>query len=668
MGDWRNSILKEFPIEPFDLTVVLDPDGLLTEERLSIEIQSRKYHLIDFNDSIEFRFAYESNYRQFDSQQKEAKPSIVVRLQDSDSDRLPYDLIQRGRKLSFSLGDLFPDLSYPVIEKLEKIHLDDLFNAQIDYSPGRLGDYATKDFILRHVFRIASELINDEKDLLRMLLRTHYNDLQLPDILTDHLLNFLCKNKKLSLWPLDKIIHDKDYFYTFLQERWPFYLKDRKIAEDVREASPKYGLRFDGPENLPFEHEDIRVYIDNLFVEQKLKPISVRLSDSGSELIKKESWIGSGILGSESSDDSDRIKKLIDLIDNNKPLEDSRFTEWLSFALKWAELSALVFTNSDNSFDERYNCLGNDINEIFLNWLSLHYSSLMTLPPTIPAMLHQVSRRLARNVEESGNSKIVLLVVDGLSLNQWVSIRNIINDQIEGIVFKESSTFAWIPTLTSVSRQSIFSGSAPQFFPNSINSTNSEAKLWSVFWEKHQFSKQEVSYCRGLGDGDPIDALEEVFNPGYTKILGLVIDKVDKIMHGMQLGSGGMHSQIKQWCEQEYLSKLLKYLLDNNFQVWLTSDHGNIECSGVGNPLEGSIAKSRGERARVYPSPELRVKMKNENQDSFEWQPIGLPSNYFPLLANNRSAFVKKGSNLVGHGGASIEEVIVPLIKIERSI
>ena len=99
MGDWRNSILKEFPIEPFDLTVVLDPDGLLTEERLSIDIQSRKYHLIDFNDSIEFRFAYESNYRQFDSQQKEAKPSIVVRLQDSDSDRLPYDLIQRGRKL-----------------------------------------------------------------------------------------------------------------------------------------------------------------------------------------------------------------------------------------------------------------------------------------------------------------------------------------------------------------------------------------------------------------------------------------------------------------------------------------------------------------------------------------------------------------------------------------
>ncbi len=668
MGDWQEIILKEFPEERFDFTVVLDPDGLFIEENLSIELRSRKYHLIDFDDSIEFRFEYESTYRQPDAKKPDDQPSVVVRFQDSNSSKLPFDLTQQGRMLSFSLGDIFPDLSYPVLEELDKTHLDSLSQALIDYSPGRLGDNATKDFILRHVFGIASELIADEKDLLRMLLRTHYKNLHLPHILTDHLLSLLQKNSKLSSWPLEKIIHDKEYFYTFLQERWPFYLRERKIADDVREASAKYGLRFEGPIALPFEDEDIRVYIDNLFVEQKLKPISVQLSDNGSDLIKKEGWIGSGILRADSNDDHDRIQKLFDLIEKNLPSGDCRYTEWLSFAGKWAELSASIDSDDGNSFKEKFCDTANKVNELFSSWLCSYYSSLMTLPPTTPSMLHQIARSLAREFEKSNDLKIALLVVDGLSLSQWVSVRNIIQDQIEEIVFKESATFAWIPTLTSVSRQAIFSGRAPQFFPRTIHSTNSEAKLWGVFWEENQVQKREVSYCRGLGDGDPINALEDVFNPGYTKILGLVIDKVDKIMHGIQLGSAGMHNQIVQWCNQGYLNTLIEFLFDNDFQIWLTSDHGNIECTGVGKPSEGSMAEHRGERTRVFNSDELRQKIKAEIPESLEWDSPGLPPDYLPLLAKDKDAFVSKGSSIVGHGGASIEEVIVPFVKIERSI
>ena len=43
-----------------------------------------------------------------------------------------------------------------------------------------MGDNATKDFILRHVFGIAAELIANEVELLRALLRLHYGKLQIP--------------------------------------------------------------------------------------------------------------------------------------------------------------------------------------------------------------------------------------------------------------------------------------------------------------------------------------------------------------------------------------------------------------------------------------------------------------------------------------------------------
>jgi len=129
-----------------------------------------------------------------------------------------------------------------------------------------------------------------------------------------------------------------------------------------------------------------------------------------------------------------------------------------------------------------------------------------------------------------------------------------------------------------------------------------------------------------------------------------------------------MHNQIKQWCRGGFLLSLVNHLLSLAYQVWLTSDHGNTECQGKGSPSEGVIAETRGERVRVYPTPELRASVVRSFPFAQEWQTFGLPCNYFPLLAGGRDAFVKEGESTVAHGGISIEEVIVPFVKFERMI
>jgi hypothetical protein len=246
-----------------------------------------------------------------------------------------------------------------------------------------------------------------------------------------------------------------------------------------------------------------------------------------------------------------------------------------------------------------------------------------------------------------------------------VTVRQVLEKQDGNLIMRESATFAWIPTLTSVSRQTIFSGKPPLYFPSSINSTNSEEKLWKRFWEGQGLSRLDVAYQRGLGDGDSFSALDAVIHPDKTKVVGLVVDKVDKIMHGMQLGAAGMHNQIKQWCQDGFLAALLGHLLNYGYDVWLTADHGNIECEGKGRPSEGVLAETRGERVRVYPTPELRSQVARVFNFAHEWQPVGLPTNYFPLVAKGRDAFVNPGDTIVGHGGIAIEEVIVPLVKFE---
>ena len=523
-----------------------------------------------------------------------------------------------------------------------------------------MGDNASKDFILRHVFGIELEHIGNVVELLRTLLRFHYNKITIPEPLSERLVQVLKQRGVFHEWPLEEIVPDEKVFFAFLQERWPVFL-DSLSPKEAYGKSSDTDFKYPGPDVLPFDHQDIRVYIDNLFVEGKLTPVQKPEIN-----IEANSWIRSGIAETKAEYDDLRINRLIMLIEKDSPNRDSRYSDWLEFAMKWAELEALIHQDYQAKEWEQTQEIGINLNNAFAEWLNDYYEGLANLPSMNLAMLHHVPRMLERELEDEPGKGVALIVVDGLSLEQWITIRQVLLEQNQSLIMRESATFAWIPTITSVSRQAIFAGNIPYYYPSSINTTNKESSLWRQFWEGNGLSRLDIGYKKGLGDGDIVKAIDDTLNPGRTKVLGLVIDKVDKIMHGMHLGAVGMHNQIRLWCQEGSLNSLIGYLLDQDYQVWLTSDHGNIECYGKGKPSEGAIAETRGERVRVYPTPELRDSVASSFTFARKWEPIGLPKDYFPLVAGGSSAFINKGEKIVSHGGISIEEVIVPLVKFER--
>jgi hypothetical protein len=156
-------------------------------------------------------------------------------------------------------------------------------------------------------------------------------------------------------------------------------------------------------------------------------------------------------------------------------------------------------------------------------------------------MLHHLPRVLGRHVREDRNCKVALLLVDGLSLDQWIVIRESLALRQPHFLCRENAVFAWIPTITSVSRQAAFAGKPPIYFPNSIQTTDKEPALWMQFWADQGLLQNEVIYAKGLGDGS-LDSIEELLSHPQARVAGLVIDKVDKIMHGMELGTAGMHN------------------------------------------------------------------------------------------------------------------------------
>lgn len=676
VSSWRDAILQQFIPDGATLNLVADPDSLFSEEGLALALREAGYALLEFRDPVEFRYAYETTYRVVHSDHATAEGHdliVVVNAPETDFFSLPYDVFHTARRFSFSLGELFPNISYPVVAELERAHLDKLFACHAQYALERMGDNASKDFILRHVFGIAAELVRSDADLLRTLLRLHYPGVQLPPGLARRLVQILKTQPLFTAWALEQIVPDDKAFFAFLQERWPAFLDrvDEQTANQLREPSATYGLRYVGPEQLPFGHEDIRVYIDNLFVEGKLHPIS-----RPDLRVKVDSWIRCGILENAEADAAVRLSRLLTALPEALPGPEAKYTDWVAFAPKWAELSTLAHTlplgQTGQKELARFKEFSALVQEAFFQWLTVneaaHYAGLVNQPPGKPVMLHHIARFLAREFGKDKETRIALLVVDGLALDQWVTARRVLHEQQPKLVMRETSVFAWVPTLTSVSRQALFAGKAPFYFPASIKNTNAEESLWRQFWEDAGIPKNAIAYKRALGSGDAIVALEQVTHPERTKILGLVVDTVDSIMHGMQLGSAGMHNQVEQWCRVGFLRDCTTYLLDRGYQVWLTSDHGNIECQGKGRPADGVLAETRGERARVYSTQDLRSQIAIGMPDTFQWPPVGLPEGYYPLLAKGHGAFCQENSTIIGHGGISLEEVLVPFVKIERSV
>lgn len=669
MANWREHILQEFTPGVARLTLVADPDGLLLEEGILEAIRGRGFALLSYEDPVAFRYAYESGFRSRWDRGEEADLVVLLQTGAGELDSLPYDLLQVGRKLSFSLGDIFPDLSYPVVAALDRSDLDVLYAAQEKYVTGRLGDNATKEFILRHVFEIALEMIREPKDLLRVLLRRHYRGQRVPAVIDERFIQLLRWNDTFDGWPLEAIVPDREAFFAFLQERWPVFL-DRMAAKagwDIaRETGETYGLAFAGPADLPFDDGDVRVYIDSLFLERLLQPLPHKEA-----AVLSGTWAGIGVRTDPAGDRQRRLGRLVKKLRSSLPAERARYRDWLRFARGWAELVALIYEPeeaSDGTGTEEFREfreLQALVDTAFAAWLAGSYVGLINLPPAPPVMLHHVPRYLARYREENPRDKIALLVLDGLSFDQWITIREVLALKQPAFGFRENAVFAWIPTVTAVSRQAIFAARPPALFPDSIFTTEREPVLWMQFWVGQGLAQKEIVYARGLGDGTLENVKDFLSRPG-VRIAGLVVDKVDRIMHGMELGTAGMHNQVRQWAWQSYLTDLLGFLLDEGFRVFLTSDHGNIEAAGCGRPVEGAAADLRGERVRVFSDALLREKVSGRFPGTLQWPSLGLPENYLPLIAPGRQAYVHRGERVICHGGLCLEEVIVPLVQVER--
>jgi hypothetical protein len=664
---WRSSILEKFTPEiatASRLTIVSDPDELLTEESVVDELRRRGFELIPFEDHVAFRYAYESHYRAAWDAGTATNLVVVLRTASSEVDRLPFDLLATARRhdriLHFSLAELFPRLVPAVVRTLERSEFDALY-AACEELDGPLGDNATRDFILGQVFDVYPSKLKTPEVLLRWLLDRHHRQRRYPEALDERVLAVLRKLPQWREWPLEQLLRDRSAFLQFLQERWPLFLERQRSTGAPGVTEPPdapYGLVVSGPVELPFEA--LKALVDTYFLDGLLKPVEFPAD------LLKGSWVTVGVVREDMV--WSRFHRLLDGL-GEPPGADAPRSEWLAFAGRWAEWSALRWQLAParlESMAERIRSLHDSVEATFATWMVAHFGSLTTLPVLPrPAMLHHVPQFLAHKF--GPQAKRALVVIDGLAMEQWTALREAVAPAYE---VDEHAVFAWVPTLTSISRQSIFAGTPPMFYAASIGTTYKEEAHWLRFWaDQGVAGPGAVAYaCQGKGIpwASFLGTVREAVSKPRCRVAGIVLNVVDQTMHGMTLGSSGMFAQVQHWAGLGEFRALLDLLHDQRFEVFLTADHGNIAAMGVGKPDVGEKADARGQRAHIFRDHRLFEQLAVEHPDAIRWPTVGLPPDFLSLLAPGRTAFVKEQTEIVCHGGLSLEEVIVPFVRFAR--
>ena len=282
----------------------------------------------------------------------------------------------------------------------------------------------------------------------------------------------------------------------------------------------------------------------------------------------------------------------------------------------------------------------------FIDFILKNYGKLSTAMDAESPVL--VSRAMEYMHDHS--KKFAVIVMDGMSQFDW----KILAKDLSNLHFHKADVCAMIPTTTSISRQCLLSNKYPSQLINP--------------WTQSQEKKEFTTCALDLGYLPNQIGYERGYNADFgnqVKCAAVIIIDVDEMVHGQKQGRIGMYNDIGVLSRQKKLLSLTKRLLSKGFDVYITADHGNTPCTGMGKLIgTGVDMETKSRRMLVLKDFADKESMKTKH-DLIEYPKYYLNKSYDYLLCRAGQSFDSKGEQVMSHGSITIDEVIVPFITLK---
>lgn len=271
------------------------------------------------------------------------------------------------------------------------------------------------------------------------------------------------------------------------------------------------------------------------------------------------------------------------------------------------------------------------------------------------AIFRWLPTRIGPRVQSDPSRRFWLLVFDGLRWDLW---ERVVRPEFEreGWQAEAEVGLAVLPTETAISRRALLAGSPPDMWISSGVGVGEEALARRAF----------ARWVNGPLDLDYRLKAEQLENfiaerPGPARINIRVFRIPDHLVHHTEGGLLDVASQLRTFLRENVLPEL-RIEVSSDDLLFVATDHGF-----------SSISPSRGKAVLI---PGVRVRGRVVDLDPDEDASIlpGLTVGHNGVgrwqVATEDWAFVSLGERLsvpsLRHGGASLSEIVVPLVGLRR--
>src|SRR6478609_1012761 len=366
------------------------------------------------------------------------------------------------------------------------------------------------------------------------------------------------------------------------------------------------------------------------------------------------------------------------------------YNEWMDIYKKLVYWELEMEKSDSPEMREVLQSQKSEANTEFFKFVSRNYAGWVSpKSDSGPIMSHSLLQfKVLPHVEKGVPTFFVLL--DNLRVDQWKAIQPIFAESFR--ILEEDSFYSILPTATQYCRNAIFAGMLPveieKSFPDFWKNDDEEGSknLYEEDFLKAQLKRlkrEDIkhSYTKVLHHNDGQQLVSNIHNLLNNDLNIIVYNFVDMLSHARtelevlkELAGDEVsyRSITKSWFEHSPLHQALKKIADKKINLVLATDHGSVRvknpCKVIGDKQTTSNLRYKHGRNLNYdpkevlafrdpkegglPSPTLNSSYIFAREDGFLCYP------------NNYNYYVNYYRNTFQHGGVSLEEMIVPVVKM----
>lgn len=364
--------------------------------------------------------------------------------------------------------------------------------------------------------------------------------------------------------------------------------------------------------------------------------------------------------------------------------------EWMDIYKKLVYWELEMQKSDSPEMQEVLQSQKSEANTEFFKFVSRNYAKWMNPRSTdAPVMSHSLLQFKVMPHVEKGTPTFFVLI-DNLRFDQWKTIQPIFAESFR--ILEEDTFYSILPTATQYSRNAIFAGLTPaeieKQYPAQWKNDDEdggknlhEEELFRMQLKRLRKENLRFSYTKVLNFNAGQDLVNNIHNLMVNDLNVIVYNFVDMLSHArteMEVlkelagDETSYRSITASWFEHSPLHQALKKIADKKVNLILATDHGSVR---VKTPYKVVGDKQTTTNLRYKHGRNLNYDAKDvlAFRDPRE---AGLPvptvnSSYifaredgYLCYPNNYNHYVNYYRNTFQHGGVSLEEMIVPVIKM----